>query len=432
MKTEKTTLGGNRPAWSLAPFLTADRLFALGYVAVGYLFWECFWSAGWRFSSWGTPMAVFCLLYAAAVLGYLRAKKRVPAKESWFWLAVVLCLGVSQALPWGPLARADRLLFANFLALLASAAYWTLLAAGGTVQERTSNWLAFDLLDAGLVTPFGNWMRLPAALFARRTEGGKRPWGAALGGGILGVLLVALALPSLAGADEGFARMLSAVGAWFSDSLAELVFKTAFAVPTGLYLYGLVYGALHHRRDGTLWPQAAVCSLQREVRVLPAAAAAAALGALCAVYALFIALQFGYLFGAFFGRLPAGFTYASYARQGFFELCRVAALNAAVLAGVWVTARRGTHLALVRFFSALLGGCTLLLLATAAAKLGMYIAAYGLTAARVQAAAGLAWLVAAFCLALARLKRPLPLVRRVVQLGAVLLCLLCLFSCALG
>ena len=119
MKTEKKLLGENRPAWFPASFFAPDRLFALVYVAVGWLFWECFWSAGWRFSSWGVPMAAFCFFYAAVVLSYLRAKRRVPPRESWFWLAVMLCLGVSQALPWGPLERADALLFANFPGLLA-------------------------------------------------------------------------------------------------------------------------------------------------------------------------------------------------------------------------------------------------------------------------------------------------------------------------
>lgn len=431
MKTEKLLPVENRPAWFPASFFTADRLFALVYVAVGYLFWECWWSA-WRLTGWARPLAVFCFFYAAVVLAYLRAAGRAPTRESWFWLGVTLCLGVSQALPWGPLYSGDPLLAAwNFVALLAAAAYWTLGAAGGLVNGGTSNWLAFDLLDAGCVTPFGNFLRLPAALLARRKEG-KRPWGAALGGGILGLLLVALALPSLAGADDGFARMLAQLGDWFSASFTEMIFKTCFAVPTGLYLYGLVYGPLHRRRDGTLWQKPGLCRVQREVRVLPAAAVAAALGVLCAVYTAFIALQFSYLFGAFFGRLPEGFTYASYARQGFFELCRVAALNAAVLAGAWVLARRGTHLGLVKLFSALLGGCTLLLLATAAAKLGMYVAAYGLTPARVQAAAGILWLLAVFCLGLARLRRRLPLVRWAVWLGAVLFCLLCLGSGALA
>lgn len=429
MKTEKTLLGENRPAQFPASFFTMDRVFALLYVAVGYLFWECAWSSS-RFDGWTKPLALFCFFYAAVVLGYLYLSDRRPARESWFWLGVMLCLGVSQALPWGPVAKGNLLALWNFPALLAAAAYWTLCAAGGLVNGGTSNWLAFDLLDAGLVTPFGNFLRLPAALFARKKEG-RRPWGAALGGGVLGLLLIALALPSLAGADEGFARMLSLIGTWLSDSLAEFLFKTLCAVPTALYLYGLLYGGRHHRQDGTLWRKESVCRLQGQVRVLPAASAAAALGALCAVYALFIALQFSYLFGAFSGRLPAGFTYASYARQGFFELCRVAALNAVVLAAAWVLARRGTHWKLVKAFSALLGGCTLLLLATAAAKLGMYIAAYGLTPTRVQAAAGILWLLAVFCLALARLRRRLPLVRWSVWLGAVLFCLLCLGSCAL-
>ena len=50
-----------------------------------------------------------------------------------------------------------------------------------------------------------------------------------------------------------------------------------------------------------------------------------------AVYLLFIGLQARYLFSAFFGILPEAYTYAQYARQGFFELCVIALLNASFL-----------------------------------------------------------------------------------------------------
>ena len=55
------------------------------------------------------------------------------------------------------------------------------------------------------------------------------------------------------------------------------------------------------------------------------------MAAFIAVYLLFFAVQSSYLFGAFSRRLPEGFTVAQYAREGFFELCRVMAINFSLL-----------------------------------------------------------------------------------------------------
>ena len=65
-----------------------------------------------------------------------------------------------------------------------------------------------------------------------------------------------------------------------------------------------------------------------------------------------------------------------------------------------------------------------MLLATAGAKLGLYVAAYGWTLQRVNAAAGLLWLAGVFCLCLWRLRRPFPLTALCVWYGAVLYCCL--------
>ena len=46
------------------------------------------------------PLAVFSLLYAGAVLGYVYAQGRRPAGESWFWLAVLEAVVWSFTMPW--------------------------------------------------------------------------------------------------------------------------------------------------------------------------------------------------------------------------------------------------------------------------------------------------------------------------------------------
>ncbi|MBD9256061.1 MAG: GNAT family N-acetyltransferase [Ruthenibacterium lactatiformans] len=252
------------------------------------------------------------------------------------------------------------------------------------------------------------------------------------GGVALALLCLCFVLPLLMAADDGFASLLSGfvgrLAAWFSgwrDSWTEFVVKVFFALPTALYLYGLVYGAVRGRR-ACVYDKKEVCAVQRGLRFAPRSTVLTALFVLCAVYLLFISMQAKYLFGAFWGALPEGFSYSEYARQGFFELCRVAAINIVLLLAANVMSRaQAAENCLLRVCNTALSALTLLLLATAAAKMALYIAAYGLTVKRVLASVFLVWMACVFVCVILRQFRTVALVRVAVFLGAVLFALLC-------
>ena len=316
----------------------------------------------------------------------------------------------------------------HYGALLFTAEYWTLSATGRLLKSgKTSNWLPLDVLNALFVLPWGNFMRLPAAFVfglkglgrrvrAARSEPGERSRGKRLLGMLGGVALSLL---------SGFVGRLAA---WFSgwrDSWTEFVVKVFFALPTALYLYGLVYGAVRGRR-ACVYDKKEMCAVQRGLRFAPRSTVLTALFVLCAVYLLFISMQAKYLFGAFWGALPEGFSYSEYARQGFFELCRVAAINIVILLAANVMSRaQAAENCLLRVCNTALSALTLLLLATAAAKMALYIAAYGLTVKRVLASVFLVWMACVFVCVILRQFRTVALVRVAVFLGAVLLALLC-------
>lgn len=142
-------------------FTGVDAAFACGFLAVGWLFWELQLWSGWRwFGNAGTGTALFTALFAGAVLAYVYLAKLRPPRESWFWLAVLLCLGLGYALPYG----GGLLGAVHYGALLFTAGYWTLSATGRLLKSgKTSNWLPLDVLNVLFVLPWGNFMRLPAA-----------------------------------------------------------------------------------------------------------------------------------------------------------------------------------------------------------------------------------------------------------------------------
>jgi len=159
------------------------------------------------------------------------------------------------------------------------------------------------------------------------------------------------------------------------------------------------------------------------VGFVPPAVVYTALTVILVIYALFFLAQSSYFLSAFASLKPEGYTYADYARKGFFELCRVAAINAVLVlfselliqrtpkSGVPDTApdkTAGTSKppAGLRVYNILMGLSTLILIAVAAAKLYLYIENYGLTPARVNAAWFLLLLASAFIFLIIRQLAP--------------------------
>ena len=91
----------------------------------------------------------------------------------------------------------------------------------------------------------------------------------------------------------------------------------------------------------------------------------------------------------------AGLTYAEYAREGFAQLMVVAALTLGVIA----LARRDDRA--LRLLLGLLCALTLVVLASALKRLGLYEEAFGFTRLRLLAHGGILWLGGLFVLVLA-------------------------------
>jgi hypothetical protein len=119
---------------------------------------------------------------------------------------------------------------------------------------------------------------------------------------------------------------------------------------------------------------------------IPSAAVYAPLLLLNALYLVFFAVMTTYLVSGFSQKLPAGYdTYAEYARRGFFELCFIAAINLFALGFAWLLSKRaaGGHPKPLRIIGGMLTALTLLLIATAASKMLMYVDSYGLSRLRL-------------------------------------------------
>lgn len=105
------------------------------------------------------------------------------------------------------------------------------------------------------------------------------------------------------------------------------------------------------------------------------------------LFALFLAVQFRYLFDGRVGRVDLG--YAEYARRGFFELVTVAACVVGLILAVdWIVNRRDRMLDTLHL---LLVVQTFVIMGSAVIRMGAYVEAFGLSELRLYTSVFMLW-----------------------------------------
>lgn len=401
----------------------ADGVFALLAFVLGFCF------AHWVLFSWqGWGVTMFTLGYCAAIAIYLLKKGVHIPRAGWFWLAIVVFTGISFCLwtnkglgPWPELL------------LFCSAVYWITCANSLQILGKTGSLIGLDFFNTLFVIPlknFGCQYKSLAFLGRNRQAENRQILSIALGL-VLTLIVAAIVLPLLMKADSGgFSRIANSFSAYLNGMRRELwenLLYVVLAVPIGAYLFGLAAGSAHKRycytfkKDSTL-------KFFTGVRILPSATVYTLLGFLCTLYLLFIGSQLPYFFSAFFGVRPEGWqVYSEYARSGFFELCRIAAINLIVLTAANLFSQKQCRDSMtLKVLNSLLAILTLVLIATAISKMFMYIGAYGLSMRRLLPCVFMIFLAVLCGGVVALQKWSFSITRLAIGLGVVMLCLLCL------
>ena len=217
---------------------------------------------------------------------------------------------------------------------------------------------------------------------------------------IISAPLLAIVIALLAAADTVFqnlvANMLKPLESISSIPFAQRVGTIGIIT---VLLFGYLAVALKVRVEK------ASESVRRDIGSWDAIIVATVLVMVNAVYILFCVIQFTYLFGgeANIRSIP-DYTYAEYARRGFFELIIVTVINLSILLiGLHFTKNDGKLDRLVRVLRCLLVLCTAIMLYSAHLRLKLYEEAYGYTYARIFAHTFIGFLFILFMLTLYKL-----------------------------
>lgn len=204
--------------------------------------------------------------------------------------------------------------------------------------------------------------------------------------GLVIALPVIFAIISLlASSDDGFGEFVAKFSGLFSfTELPGYVLSFILGIPVACYIFGAIFGNALHNHSNPV-PLERADEVLGTLHAIPRIALYAPLILLVLIFITYFITMAAYLFSAFNGELPTSYTYAQYARKGFFELCAVATINLVLLAFTYLFARRQIHEypQLLRLLTGAISLCTCLLIFTAMSKMLLYIGSYGLTRLRI-------------------------------------------------
>ena len=395
-------------------------------LAVSFALVECVLWGGW-----GLGFLVAVILTEAGLLLYLALPERLAGVPG---PAVRQTAGGSAAQNRGLLAllaAAILLLGAcfflfdtiwlrllNFPAVLVLFTVQLLLAgrAAGRDWNHWLFWLEVGL--AGLIRPLvclGDFGRCMARLFNRRRHpaenaenpenSGSRPILFILLGLLLALPVLLLLGALLSAADPVFGHLFQNLrdflAGWSLDQLLGKLLLTVLLLP-------FLFSFLHSGRSGWRLPLAGglrpdAGAVRKTGLAVNRTMLITFLSCVNLLYLVFAIIQLTYLTGAFRAELPAGLTYAEYARSGFFELSFVCLINLAlILLAVRSGSRKGPAGLAIRLESLLLIAGSFVQWASAIYRMRLYIATFGLTLLRFYVTAFMLLLAVLFLLLLAR------------------------------
>lgn len=339
-----------------------------------------------------TWLAIFTFLFVVLVEIVYRGRSEVRHNhaETGLWLAAMFIMPAAELMGrnrvWGELI---------YPFLHCYAIYYLMSRSGRLVEGRSSRFFLYDAVRGAVIIPFRHFLLRLRILISRVSEKFMTKHKVAVwstfAAAAVGLIFFVMAMYLLSSADITFERWFSGISAWLNQlSLDEILIRLIWSLPIGAYLYGLIVGSSRETRDDIEHRSAQIDSFLLRLRLVPVKVWSSILLFFVAFYLLFFVVQGSYLFSAFSRQLPAGFTYAVYARRGFFELCSITAMNFALL---WVVSRSSDvalgERRLLRSMMTVLLLENLLFAGIAFSKLALYISVYGFTMLRVQSA----WLV---------------------------------------
>lgn len=336
---------------------------------------------------WGIGLLVWMVAFAGTVVALAWKRGNGLTREQGAWLFAALFFAGNFA--W---RDSEALQFYDFIGMLGA-----LLLLGATVSRASAVHTVLGtrvrdlLMSAARIVGSVTYAVLillfrDSSLDTEALRGSRSK--AAIRGALIALPLLLLFGVLLSQADPVFASIFSLPRIDVGRILSHIVVAGFFTWVVG----GWLRGALVDERAPAKLPEGIALKLgTTEMTIV--------LGALNVLFALFVAVQIGWLFGGeALVRRTTGLGYAQYARRGFFELVWVSLLVLPVLLGTRAAIPSTDQVALRRHRQLAIPLIVLLgaMMISAAGRMQLYVQYYGLTVDRVFAMVFMGWLALVF------------------------------------
>lgn len=342
-------------------------VFAFVFLALSFMIVSLGFFGGMRL---GLTVSLFAVFVAATV--YFRGFPRITFFGAAMGIFAVLTSAVFAL-------HTD--VYGNFIAfntvIWCSSVY--LIEISGTARFFSGCWLyIIDILRVIFVNPFryiGNAFRVTVPPLSDKS---KKTAGYAIAGVVLALIFLPVIVPLLISADVAFSSLMERIFGDVGEIIAEIILS--------LLLFPLVMSLFFGLRSGADTPKKKpdpddVNKLKRLEPIM----FNVLLSAISVFYLIYLFSQLAYFFNAFSGILPESydFTYADYARRGFFEMTAIAAINLFLIFVSNAFSKENGRNVYLKAVSVFICVFTEIIAATSLSKMVMYINAYGLTKLRI-------------------------------------------------
>ena len=362
-----------------------DGVFAIILFGITALIIDCLLFAGFGI---GTSISLILLTVIAAV--YLKS-------ENGFNLYAIITGALSVVSAVAITVSNDKLVV--FLSFVITLMLYTVMIyeiankrRGNVGTIMSSFKLFYDSFNAF----FCNLGQGAYAIFKIKDNNGEEQKGS-IGKVVLGLALaipvLIIVVPLLVSSDMAFESLISQIS-------GKTVFEIVTVILLGFLLLIMLFGQLF-----TLKNSAKKQDTKSEFMGVDPVIIISFLSVISLVYLLYLLSQLAYFFDGFLGVLPLQFTAAEYARRGFFEICIITGINLSLVtlaSALCKKNEKGMPLAF-KIICSFLSVFSLLLDATAIAKMIMYVKRFGFTRLRLFTSVFMVFLAVLFVVAIFKL-----------------------------
>lgn len=398
-------------------FTHNERIFALIALLLGFAFV--------RFVLFSTAGFITTILYIAiitAAIVFLKGSGCRFTILNKFIAAVLYLFSAVFSITDNRLIK-----FLDIVFLFAAGAYFVYSSAAG--KSRIDRYLPFSFGKAVFEYPFSG---LSDEIYAVRSTGRQSKFIGTFKLILIGLLVAVLPTIIIAmllmSADDGINKLfISIIGEFGDINFMNIFWQLLIAVPCACYLFGMLYVNVHNKECSGIDEKSCEERISG-VRSISNIIMYTAVTPICVLYGMFFISQTNYFLSAFMGRLPSGYIYSDYARQGFFELFAISVINLVIIVAMNLFSKHSGRFKPrgLKIYTVILCISTIFMIAAAVSKMVMYISVYGLTRLRLYTSWFMALLLAFFVLIIIKqVKFDLHIARWGTAVFTVMFALLC-------